>query len=264
MRKILVIGIGAGDPEYLTIQAVNALNQASVFFVVGKGDHKSGLLEVREEICRRYIRDQTGYRIVEIADPPRDRGAAAYEEAVADWREQRAVLFERAITKELGEDQCGAFLVWGDPSLYDSTLGVLERVRERGAVTFDGAVIPGITSVQALAARHRLALNRIGEPVHITTARRLSGGLPDGLRSAIVMLDPRLACADFDDPDLFIYWGAYLGTKDEALASGRLVDVAADIAKLKQELKARHGWIMDTYLLRQQPASGDSGDASSV
>ena len=37
MKKILIIGIGAGDPEYLTIQAVNALNQVDVFFILDKG-----------------------------------------------------------------------------------------------------------------------------------------------------------------------------------------------------------------------------------
>ena len=77
MRSILVIGIGAGDPEYVTVQAVNALNRASVFFVVDKGEEKSGLLTLRQEICRRYIADQSGYRFVEIPEQPRDRGAPA-------------------------------------------------------------------------------------------------------------------------------------------------------------------------------------------
>jgi precorrin-6A synthase len=67
-----------------------------------------------------------------------------------------------------------------------------------------------------------------------------------------VMLDAGLACQHFDDPELDIYWGAYLGTPDEVLKSGRLIDVAADIARTKQELRAQHGWIMDTYLLRRR------------
>jgi precorrin-6A synthase len=251
MRKIKVIGIGAGDPEYVTMQAVNALNEASVFFVVDKGDEKGSLLALREEICRRYIRDQDAYRVVEIPDPPRDRTAAAYESAVGDWHDKRALLFEQAIAEQLPEDGIGGFLVWGDPSLYDSTLRVLERVLARGIVEFDYSVIPGITSVQALAAQHRQTLNRTGEPVHITTGRRLANGFPDELDSVLVMLDAGLACQDFADPELDIHWGAYLGTPDEVLKSGRLVDVAADIARTKQELKVRHGWIMDTYLLRR-------------
>jgi precorrin-6A synthase len=251
MRRILVIGIGAGDPEYVTMQAVNALNEASVFFVVDKGDAKGSLLALRDEICRRYIRDQAGYRVVEIPDPPRDRTAAAYESAVGDWHDARALLFEQAIETELPEDAVGAFLVWGDPSLYDSTLRVVERVLARGIVTFDYSVIPGITSVQALAAQHRQTLNRTGEPVHITTGRRLAAGFPVDLDSVLVMLDAGLACQHFEDPELDIHWGAYLGTPDEVLKSGRLIDVADDIARTKQQLKARHGWIMDTYLLRR-------------
>jgi precorrin-6A synthase len=251
VRRILVIGIGAGDPEYVTMQAVNALNEASVFFVVDKGTEKSSLLALRTQICQRYIRDQDGYRVVEIPDPPRDRAAAAYEGAVGDWHEARAVLFEEAIAAHLPADRVGAFLVWGDPSLYDSTLRVIERVLARGLVAFEYAVIPGITSVQALAAGHRETLNRTGEPVHITTGRRLAAGFPEELDSVLVMLDAGLACQHFDDPELEIHWGAYLGTPDEVLKSGRLIDVADDIARTKQELKARHGWIMDTYLLRR-------------
>jgi precorrin-6A synthase len=251
-RTVLVIGIGAGNPEYVTIQAVNALNAADVFFFVDKGADKSDLVALRQEICERFITDQSAYRVVEIADPPRDRGADAYEGAVADWHERRALLFEQAIAEHLPDGGCGAFLVWGDPALYDSTLRVIDRILGRNIVDFDYQVIPGITSVQALAAQHRLPLNRIGEPVHITTGRRLAAGFPDGLDSAVVMLDAGLACKDFDDPDLHIYWGAYLGTPEQVLMSGRLVDVAADIDRAKQELKKQRGWIMDTYLLRRE------------
>ena len=252
MREILVIGIGAGNPEYITVQAINALNAADVFFVVDKGEDKSSLLALRTEICDRYI-SEPNYRLVQIPEPARDRTATAYTEAVEDWHERRAQLFEAAIIEHLPADGRGAFLVWGDPALYDSTLRVIDRVLARGNVEFDHRVIPGITAVQALAAQHRLPLNRIGEPIHITTGRRIANGLPDGLASAVVMLDPALAAADLDDPDLHIYWGAYLGTPDEELRSGRLLDVVEDISRLKQELRLRHGWIMDTYLIRREP-----------
>jgi precorrin-6A synthase len=251
MREILVIGLGAGDPEYVTVQAVNALNATDVFFVVDKGEEKSGLLELRQEICSRYIQRED-YRMVSIPEPPRDRKATAYAGAVEDWHERRAALFEAAILENLPEDGRGAFLVWGDPALYDSTLRIIDRILARGAVEFTYRVIPGITSVQALAAQHRVPLNRIGEPVHITTGRRLAEGLPDGVESAVVMLDAGLACADLDDPDLHVYWGAYLGTPDEVLRSGPLREVAEEIAAIKQELRERHGWIMDTYLIRPE------------
>ena len=251
MREILVIGLGAGDPEYVTVQAVNALNATDVFFVVDKGEAKGGLQALREEICERYI-ESDNYRMVGIPEPDRDRQAAAYTGAVEDWHERRAALFESAILENLSENGRGAFLVWGDPSLYDSILRIIDRILARGTVEFSYRVIPGITSVQALAAQHRLPLNRIGEPVHITTGRRLAAGLPEGLDSAVVMLDADLAAADLDDPDLHIYWGAYLGTPHEELRSGPLHAVAADILATKRELRERHGWIMDTYMIRRE------------
>ena len=254
---MLVIGIGAGNPDHVTMQAVEALNSASVFFVVDKGAAKSGLLDVREEICRRFIRDQDGYRIVEIPEPERDRStmpADAYTGVIADWHEARAVLFEQAIAEHLPDDGTGAFLVWGDPSLYDSTLRIIDRILARGAVTFDYEVIPGVTAIHALTAAHRLPLNRIGEPIQVTTGRRLVDGLPDGVDNVVVMLDAGFSAAALDEPDLQIYWGAYLSTPDEVLISGRLGDVADEIERTKAELKAKHGWIMDTYLVRRDHA----------
>jgi precorrin-6A synthase len=250
MRRISIIGIGAGNPEYVTLQAVRVLNELDVVFLVDKGDAKAGLVQVREEICARYIEDQDGYRVVEIEDPPRDRGADAYQEAVEEWRQQRAVLFEQAIIDHLGDDGHGAFLVWGDPMLYDSTLGVVEHILHRGNLTFDYDVVPGITSIQSLAAGHRVALNRTAEAIHVTTGRLLKEGLPGD--NVVVMLDAGLSAEQLDDPDLTIYWGAYLGTPDQVLISGRVVDVAADIARTKSELREQHGWVMDTYLLRRE------------
>ena len=101
---------------------------------------------------------------------------------------------------ELGPDGVGAFLVWGDPSVYDSTLRIIDRVLASGVVAFEYSVIPGVTSVQALAAAHRVPLNRVGEPIHITPARRIAGGLPAGLDSAVVMLDRGFTAAGSPSP----------------------------------------------------------------
>jgi len=120
-----------------------------------------------------------------------------------------------------------------------------------GTVDFTCTVIPGVTSVQALAAAHRIPLNRVGEPIHITPARRLDGGLPDGLDSAVVMLDRGFAAAAFGEQGLSVFWGAYLSTPDEVLISGPLSEVADEITRTRAELRERHGWIMDTYLLRR-------------
>ncbi|MFD9718752.1 precorrin-6A synthase (deacetylating) [Streptomyces sp. NPDC059076] len=250
MRKIYVIGIGSGDPDQLTLQAVKALNAADAFFILDKGEDKSDLIQLRRDILDAHVEDGS-YRLVEGRDPERDRVTSDYAPAVEDWRRRRADLFERFIAEDLAEDECGAFLVWGDPSLYDSTLGSLEEVLRRGNVAFDHEVVPGISSVSALLARHRTGLNRVARPVQITTGRRLAEGWPEDVDDVVVMLDARQAFTRHLDQDLFIYWGAYVGTKDEILVSGRLADVSDRIERLRAEARERKGWIMDTYLLRR-------------
>lgn len=238
-----MIGIGAGDPDYVTAQAVVALNDTQVFFATDKGATKDDLVELRRQICRRFIREN-GYRFVELADPPRAKDGD-YRQAVSDWHSARAALWAEAIETELEPGGVGAFLAWGDPSLYDSTLRILDAVAARVDIDYD--VIPGITAIQALTARHRIPLNDVGESVLVTTGRQLrSHGLSG---SAVVMLDGDCsfrACP----PQTRIWWGAYLGTPDELLVSGTVAEVGDVIAKVRAEARARHGWIMDTYLLR--------------
>jgi precorrin-6A synthase len=250
MRKVLIIGIGPGDPDYVTMQAIKALNRVDVFFVVDKGREKQDLIRLRQEICDRYI-ENGSYRVVEVRDPERDRTAAAYRSAVEVWRRQRADLYETMIRDELGEDGCGAFLTWGDPSIYDSTLASIEEILARGTLEFEYEVIPGISSVQALVAKHKVTLNQVGEPIQITTGRRLTRGFPMDVNNVVVMLDANCSFKQVADPGTKIYWGAYVGTDDEILRSGELSEVMDEIEQVRGEARERKGWIMDTYLLRR-------------
>src|SRR5712691_5151760 len=250
MRRVLIIGIGAGDPEQVTVQAIRALNRADVFFVIDKGADKQDLVLLRQQICERYIENDS-YRMVHVPDPERDRAATPYRPAVAEWRRQRSEIYERLIADELADGECGAFLVWGDPALYDSTLAIIEQIVARGALQLEYEVIPGISSVQALAARHRVSLTQVGRPVHVTTGRLLADGFPENCDDVVVMLDASCSFTNLAEDGLEIYWGAYVGTKDEILVSGPLSDVADEIRAVRAEARARKGWIMDTYLLRR-------------
>jgi precorrin-6A synthase len=254
MRKILIIGIGAGNPEHITIQAINALQRVAVLFITDKGADKDELARLRRDICARYVPDGR-HRTVEIADPARDRNPSDYRAAVETWHQQRANLYEDLIAKQLGADECGAFLVWGDPSLYDSTIRIIAEIAARGSVAIEYEVIPGITSIQALTARHGIPLNQIGEPVQITTGRRLAEDSMGPASDVVVMLDGDCAFNTVpDDAAVEIYWGAYLGTPDEILLSGKLRDTAAAIERTRADARRRKGWIMDTYLLRKPAA----------
>jgi precorrin-6A synthase len=249
VRKVSIIGIGSGDPEHVTVQAIKALNAAGVFFLVTKAAEQQDLVDLRTHILERYV-ERPSYRIVEVRDPERRRGAspAEHQAAVAEWRAARAEQYERLIREELGADEHGAFLAWGDPTLYESTLTILTDL-EAADVAID--VVPGISAVSALAARHRIPLNRVGGAVHVTTGRRLADGLPAEADDVVVMLDAHCAFTEVAADDVDIYWGAYLGTEDEILVAGRLSDVAGEIKRVRAEAKARKGWMFDTYLLRR-------------
>lgn len=253
MRRVLLIGIGAGDPEHLTVQAIKALNAVDVFFIVGKGDDKQEFVRLRKEICDRYVEGDS-YRLVEVRDPERDRSAPAYRAAVEDWRRRRADIYETLIRDELAEGDSGAFLVWGDPSLYDSTLAIVDEILARGNVAFELEVVPGISSIQALAAKHRVTLTRVGRPVQITTGRLLSSGFPAEADDVVVMLDADCSFRQLagGEGEFDIYWGAYVGTEQELLVAGELSAVAGEIERIRSEARARNGWIMDSYLLRRR------------
>ena len=226
----------------MTVQAVRALNAFDVLFVVTK-DGAGDLAAARREIVARH-RTAGPYRTVEIEDPPRPwREAPDYRAAVARWRAQRAERWRAAIAGALSDDETGAFLVWGDPSLYESTLAIVAQLG------IDHEVIPGISAIHALTARHRVPLNRVGRPVHITPARLLDGGMPAD--DVVVMLDPGTAFAALPPDGIEIYWGAYLGTPEEILISGPLCEVGDEIARVRAAARERRGWIFDTYLLRR-------------
>jgi len=260
MRKILVIGIGAGNPEHLTVQAIEAMNRAEVFFLLDKGADAGELVGLRETILTRFMRSGD-YRLVRAKSPKRelpDDASGGYRAGVEAWHRARAELFASMIAQGLPEDGTGAILVWGDPALYDSTLRVLGAAQAAGNVAFATEVIPGISAVQALCAAHGTVLNTIGDPVIITTGRRLAQDYPKANETVVVMLDDgtglaallaRATSGELERP-LHIHWGAYLGTKDEMLVAGRLDEVGPGIVSARAEARARKGWVMDIYLVR--------------
>ena len=250
MRRLRVVGVGPGGPDQLTVEAVHALDDVDVFLVADKGEASRDLRALREEILRRHTVGRA--RVLDVPDPERDRTPASYGRAVADWHEARALAYERVLCDQVGAGETAGFLVWGDPSLYDSTLRVVERILERGRLAFEYDVVPGVSSVALLAARHRLVLHRVGEPVTITTGRRLADEVAAGRDNLVVMLDGHLACAGLDG-DWDVWWGANLGTADEALVAGRLADVLPRMRAARTRARERRGWVMDTYLLRRRP-----------
>ena len=252
MKKIYLIGIGPGNPDYLTVQAINTMKKVDVFFLLEKGGQKGDEdpVKTRKEILKRYLDGVAAYRVVSARIPKRKKGGN-YVEEVKAWREEVAEVVAGLIKNEMEEGENGALLIWGDPSLYDGHLEMLQHILKRGVIDFEYEVIPGITSVQLLAARHKIPLNRIGEPIVITTARKLKECEADEVINTVVLLDSRATFKRFEDTDIDIYWGGYLGTEDEILLSGKLRDIIEELKKTRMEAKKKKGWLMDTYILRR-------------
>lgn len=244
-----LIGIGTGNPDHLTAQAVAAMNRADLILLPLKGTAKSDLIDLRREICAAVL--TAPVRVVEFDLPVRN-AAAPYLDAVNDWHDAIAAAWTAQITAHLPQDGTLALLVWGDPSLYDSTLRIAERL-ERDGLPVAVQVVPGITSIQALTAAHAIPLNPLAGPVTITTGRLLRAeGWPQGADTVVVMLDAGCAFEVLEPEGTTIWWGAYLGMAKEALEHGPLAEAAPRIVARRAELRAVHGWIMDVYLMRKE------------
>jgi precorrin-6A synthase len=248
MLTLSLIGIGCGDPAQLTLAAIRAINAADLVLIPRKGTAKSDLAELRRTICADVLTsDQT--RIAEFNLPVRDAGEADYRKGVDNWHDAVAATWSQTIAGHLGSTGRVALLIWGDPSLYDSSLRIARRLDPLPTIE----VVPGITSIQALCAAHALPLNDIGEPFLVTTGRRLrEGGWPAGTDTVVVMLDGGAAFQSLSPEGLHIWWGAYLGMPDEIIMSGELAAVGPRIVAARQEARERHGWIMDSYILKRR------------
>jgi precorrin-6A synthase len=250
LRTVVVVGIGAGDPDLVTVEALEALRAVDVVVGFDKGDRAAELRAVRDVVLERA---QAGRpcRVVDIVDARRDE-SVGYSAAVSAWHGGRAEALERALLDEVADGEVAGMLVWGDPSLYDSTLRVLDEVNAHGAVHVRVRVIPGVSSLHVLTARHGIALHEVGGSVLITTGRRLRAGMPDGVDDVVVFLDAECSFTGLRGLGWRIYWGAFLGMADEELVEGPVDEVADRIVELRDELRTRHGWVFDLYLLRRR------------
>lgn len=253
--ELVLIGIGAGNPQWVTAQAAEAIRRLDVLFVVVKEKELDEFVEVRRQIVEKYREENRPepLRTVELKDPPRPwRSAPDYPAAVRTWRAQRLAQWGDAVAAELGDGQAGGFLVWGDPSLYESTLAIVKQLVAAAEADISIHVIPGISSILALAAAHQIPLNRQGRAVVIEPARLLADGMPEGTDDVVAMLDGHQTFAHIDPEGLDIYWGAYLGTPDQILISGDLARVRDEIVAARAAAVGSKGWIFDTYLIRRR------------
>lgn len=258
MITLSLIGIGTGNPDHVTAEAVKAMNGADLILIPLKGEDKADLAGLRHAICRACVTNPAT-RIEGFDLPVRDPATPDYLTRVQDWHDAIAVIWHDRIAAHLaaGGGAHIALLVWGDPSLYDSTLRIAGRVR--ALMDMQLRVIPGITSIQVLCAAHAIPLNDLGAPVVITTGRQLRAhGWPAGAGSVVVMLDAGGAFASLDMERYDIWWGAYVGMENQICRAGKLDEVADELLETRTNAKTAHGWVMDIYLLRRRSRPDDA------
>lgn len=242
--RLCLIGIGTGNPEHLTLEAVKAMRAADVILIPRKGADKADLAALRQSICADVLGDDTA-KLVAFDLPVRDAANLDYRAGVEAWHDAIAACWKQVLDSALPQGGEAALLVWGDPSLYDSTLRIAARLGLKVRV------VPGITSIQALTAAHGMVLNEIGAPFLVTTGRRLrEGGWPQGVETLVVMLDGGCAFQTLAPKGVEIWWGAYLGMAAQIIRSGTLAEAGPEIIQARKAARAVHGWIMDIYILR--------------
>jgi precorrin-6A synthase len=250
MLTLSLIGIGCGDPGLLTRAAIEAINAADLILIPRKGEEKTDLADLRRKICAQVLTN-AGTRVVEFDLPVRDSDREDYRDGVDDWHDAVAAGWSKEIASNLGSGGRVALLIWGDPSLYDSSLRIARKLAPLPHIE----VIPGITAIQALCAAHAIPLNEIGEPFLVTTGRRLrEDGWPSGVETVVVMLDGGNAFEALQAKGLYIWWGAYLGMPHEIILAGPLADIGPAIVETRRNARQRHGWIMDSYIIKRRSA----------
>lgn len=265
MDELCLIGIGSGNPDHLTLEGAQAIRAADLILIPRKGAAKDDLAELRLEIIARAVKaSEASAPEIAFFDMPERTDKDGYLQGVEDWHDAIAEIWQNTVAKTPAPafaqpppaTQKVAFLIWGDPSLYDSSLRIAARLTPQPRIR----VIPGITAIQALTAAHAIALNDLGAPVLITTGRRLRAeGWPGDADTLAVMLDGQCSFQSLDMGGIEIWWGAYVGMKEQLLIHGALADVAAKIVAQRAQARKDHGWIMDVYLLRKRENKAQGG-----
>jgi precorrin-2/cobalt-factor-2 C20-methyltransferase len=166
--KLYVIGVGPGDPELMTLKAARILKDTSCVFVP-KGREEGSSLAL--SIMRGAI-SLDGKKIVELHFPMIKTKGSQESEARSQEKEELDSKWNEAVdavlqTLDRGID--AAFITIGDPGIYSTFFYLYDKLLERkpGLVI---EIIPGISSINASAARAGLSLGLGNDRIAILPA----------------------------------------------------------------------------------------------
>ncbi|MBP5750679.1 MAG: precorrin-2 C(20)-methyltransferase [Firmicutes bacterium] len=156
MKKgmIYCIGVGPGDPELLTLKAVQLIREADVIAVPGKEPKESVAYRIAAGAVPE-IMDKT----LAAVPMPMTKDSAVLEKAHREGAKQLEKYVDEGITV--------VYLTLGDPSVY-CTFSYLQRYLEEDGYGVEH--VPGITSFTAAAARLGIPLTEWDEPLRVLPA----------------------------------------------------------------------------------------------
>ncbi|CVK20259.1 precorrin-2 C(20)-methyltransferase [Sporomusa sphaeroides] len=147
------VGVGPGDPELLTLKAINAIKSSDVVIAprTEKKDESTAL-----SIARPYI--QEGTEVLELVFPM-NYNAQALSDA---WVNNKEIILGL-----LNSGKKVAFLTLGDPMLYSTYMYVFRLLEASGHEIVN---IPGVNSFSAIGNRLGVALAEGGDILSIVPA----------------------------------------------------------------------------------------------
>ncbi|HZB64833.1 MAG TPA: precorrin-2 C(20)-methyltransferase [Nitrososphaeraceae archaeon] len=153
--KLFCVGCGPGDPELLTIRALNLITEADVIFVpTSKLDKPSIALS----IVAKYIKETT--KIINLVFP-----MVKDKDSLKDYWKKNTL----EISQMVRTGKKTLYLTVGDPSLY-STWIYIHRELKKNHKDIEIEIIPGITSIFAFAAESKIGLVEGNEHLSIVPA----------------------------------------------------------------------------------------------
>jgi precorrin-2/cobalt-factor-2 C20-methyltransferase len=171
--RLSVIGIGPGDPELLTLKAVRIIEESPVL-CVPKGREEGSSLAL--SIVKKAVR-LDGKEIIEAHFPMRKtresqesggrRQEAEKDELNTKWNDIAGTILGK-LTK--GNDV--AFLTLGDPTIYSTFFYLYDKLLELHP-GLNIEIIPGVSSINASAARAHISLGLGNERIAILPANYL-------------------------------------------------------------------------------------------
>lgn len=151
--KFYGVGIGPGDPELMTLKAVNTINACEIIAAPRTKSGQMLALDITKGSCNLDGKTIVPMDFVMERDPA--KRAAKYNEGCDK------------VTEYLDKGYDVAMVNLGDVSVYATVMYIIEILEARG---YETEMIPGITSFSAIAATLNTSLTEMNEPLHIIPA----------------------------------------------------------------------------------------------